>query len=244
MKKISIIFGSIISSICLSFPATAIAIPHQPLPLNDVQLISNYLVNEQANSSYNQMDTEELWTLFSQAEAKKKLYELKQKAVHEQIKLYERPGVHYYPYALSSDTYTQLLELKNQEYEIKTQKEQSDWQKKQIESYLKLTGEKMTKAEIQYALYTNNISSSGSSYEELYQQLYALEMKEQNLELQKKNLEYQYQMGQLKDNDFINQFASVFLEKEQIKTQKEQVHAELDLKKEAYLPQMPQHYLP
>ena len=179
---------------------------------------------------YTDLSAEELWNQFAQAEAYKKLYELQEKALREQLKLLEGPGALYYYYANSegaSDMYARLLELQSEQALLKAQKEQYEWQKKQAESYLKLTGAKLGKAELQYALYAGLLTPSGLSYEELYAQCYSLQLEEQQLELQKKNLEYQYQMGQLADSDFVSQYASVVRQKESVKAQREQYDAEL-----------------
>lgn len=181
-------------------------------------------------SQYTDLSAEELWNQFAQAEAYKKLYELQEKAIHQQLKLLEGPGALYYYASAGGDAsaaYGQLLELQNQQYLLKTQKEQYEWQKKQAESYLKLTGAKMGKAELQYALYAGLLTPSGLSYEELYAQQYALQLQEQQLEMQKKNLEYQYQMGQLEESAFVSQYAAAVYQKETVKMQREQYDAEL-----------------
>ena len=181
-------------------------------------------------SQYTDMNTEELWNQFSQAEAYKKLYELQEKALRQQIKLLEEAGGIYYYYNDDYSTaYSQLTELKNQQYLLKTKKEQYEWQKKQAENYLKLMGIKTGKKELQYALYAGTLSPSGLSYEELSTQRYSLQMQEEQLKLQKKNLEYQYQMNQITDSEFLSQYASAVRQKEMLKMQREQYDAELHI---------------
>lgn len=190
-------------------------------------------------SGFSAMSTDELWTSFAQAEAQKKLCELKEQALHEQIKLYEGPEARYYYYyngGYSSDAYAQLLELKNQEYALKLQKEQYEWEKRQVEEYLRLTGARMGREELRYALYAGLLTSSGLGYDELYTRRYELQMQEEQLELQKKTLEYQYRAGQISDSDFVAQYASVFLQKEETKSQREQTDVELELAGGMYAP--------
>lgn len=179
--------------------------------------------------------TEELWTQAAQAEANKKLCELKQKNLREQLKLYEGPGAYYY-ISNNSTAWETYSQLKSQEYTLKAQKEQYEWQKSQAEWYLKYTGAKMGKAEIQSALYAGTLAPSGLSYEQLYVQRNTLDLQEQQLELQKKSLEYQYQAGQIGDQEFVNQFAALFRQKEEVKMQKDQYAAELEQMAAAYGP--------
>lgn len=181
-------------------------------------------------SQYTDLSAEELWSQFAQAEAYKKLYELQEKAIRDQLRLLEGPGTLCYYYSDSegaSSAYAQLLELQSEQAELKVQKEQYEWQKKQAESYLKLTGAKLGKAELEYALYAGLLPPSGLGYEELYAQCCSLQLQEQQLELEKKNLEYQYQMGQLTDSDFVSQYASAVRKKESVKVQRERYDAEL-----------------
>ena len=181
-------------------------------------------------SQYTDLSAEELWSQFAQAEAYKKLYELQEKAIRDQLRLLEGPGALCYYDSDSegaSSAYAQLLELQSEQAELKVQKEQYEWQKKQAESYLKLTGAKLGKAELEYALYAGLLTPSGLGYEELYAQCCSLQLQEQQLELEKKNLEYQYQMGQLTDSDFVSQYASAVRKKESVKAQRERYDAEL-----------------
>ena len=134
----------------------------------------------------------------------------------------ERPGGVYYDYNNSDDDsapYSQLAELQNQQYLLKTKKQQYEWQKKQAENYLRMTKVKTDKQELQYALYTGTLSSSELSYEELYVQRYSLQMQEQQLELQKKNLEYKYQMEQITDSEFLSQYVFAVGQKKMLKMQ-------------------------
>ena len=134
----------------------------------------------------------------------------------------ERPGGVYYDYNNSDDDsapYSQLAELQNQQYLLKTKKQQYEWQKKQAENYLRMTKVKTDKQELQYALYTGTLSPSELSYEELYVQRYSLQMQEQQLELQKKNLEYKYQMEQITDSEFLSQYVFAVGQKKMLKMQ-------------------------
>lgn len=134
----------------------------------------------------------------------------------------ERPGGVYYDYNNSDDDsapYSQLAELQNQQYLLKIKKQQYEWQKKQAENYLRMTKVKTDKQELQYALYTGTLSSSELSYEELYVQRYSLQMQEQQLELQKKNLEYKYQMEQITDSEFLSQYVFAVGQKKMLKMQ-------------------------
>ena len=178
---------------------------------------------------YDDMSTDELWEQFSYAQAYKKLCEFQEKALHEQIKLLEKP---YAVYNTSnsdySAVYSQLSELKQQQYLLKTQKEQYEWQKRQAEEYLKLTGAKTGKAEVQYSLYIGTLPSSGLSYEELYAQRYTLQTQEQQLELQMKTLDCQYQMGQITEDEFLSHYASAVRQKEMVKMERERYEAEIE----------------
>ena len=49
------------------------------------------------------------------------------------------------------------------------------------------------------------------------------------LELDKKNLEYQYKLGQLADADFLSQYAALLEEKQGLKEQRELLDAQLKL---------------
>lgn len=134
----------------------------------------------------------------------------------------ERQGGVYYDYNNSDDDsapYSQLAELQNQQYLLKTKKQQYEWQKKQAENYLRMTKVKTDKQELQYALYTGTLSPSELSYEELYVQRYSLQMQEQQLELQKKNLEYKYQMEQITDSEFLSQYVFAVGQKKMLKMQ-------------------------
>lgn len=53
-------------------------------------------------------------------------------------------------------------------------------------------------------------------------------MQEEQNELEKKNLEYQYQLGQIDDSSFISGFAAAVLKKEESKQQREQIDAEIE----------------
>ena len=183
-----------------------------------------------ASDQFTDLSAEELWNQFAQAEAYKKLYEFQEKAVHEKLKLLEGPGAFAFYSATDGDPsgiYAQLLDLQKQQYLLKTQKEQYEWQKKQAESYLKLTGAKLGKAELQYALYTGQIAASGLDYDELYAQQYSLRLQEEQQELVKKNLECQYQLGQITEDEFVRQYTDAVRQKETAKMQREQYEAEL-----------------
>lgn len=179
-------------------------------------------------SSLENLDAEDLWDQFAEAEAGKKLYEMKKKSIRDQIRLYEGPGACFYCVAADSDLSSKLLEWKNEEYQLRAQKEQYEWQKKLAEAYLKLTGEKMGKAEIQNAIYYGTVKPSGLDSDELYTKRYDLELKDAELELQKKELECQYQLGQLSDSSFLRQFAAAFLQKEQTRMELDRINAELE----------------
>ncbi|MGO5113636.1 hypothetical protein ACTQ33_01170 [Candidatus Avoscillospira sp. LCP25S3_F1] len=182
------------------------------------------------DTSYAEMSADEAWEQFAQAEAYKKLYEMQARPLREQLRLLEGPGAYYYYYnGDGAAAYSQLMELKNQEYELKLLKEQYEWQKKQAESYLKLIGEKPDRAQLEYAFYTNAATVSGLSYEELYTQRLELQGEEQQLKWQLESLEYQYQLEQISDSDFVAQFAALFRQKEAVKVQREQVDLEIQL---------------
>lgn len=189
--------------------------------------------------------SDQLWTAFAQAEAYKKLYELQEKALREQLHLYEGPGAAYSLYAAGdSQAYSQWAQLKEQEYALKIQKEQAQWQKKQAETSLKLLGEKPDKAQLLYALYAGTCAPSGLDYQQLLTQRYTLQIQEQQLELEKKTLEYQYQLGQVNDDDFVAQFSAAVQQKERIKAQREQAEAEIQLLDAATSPGLAAPLLP
>lgn len=58
---------------------------------------------------------------------------------------------------------------------------------------------------------------------------YELKLQEELLELDKKNLEYQYKLGQLADADFLSQYAALLEEKQGLKEQRELLDAQLKL---------------
>lgn len=250
MKKFFSTFLAAILIICLAIPLLGMARPAHgkgpaaeaaPEPeLEAVSLASQgALTNTSTALDYSgltAMSADELWTSFAQAEAQKKLCELKERALHEQIKLYEGPEARYYYSGYDSDAYAKLLELKNQEYALKLQKEQYEWEKRQAEEYLKLTGARMGREELRYALYAGILTSSGLGYDELYTRRYELQMQEEQLELEKKTLEYQYRAGLISDSDFVTQYASVFLQKEETKSQREQIDVELEMAGGTYAP--------
>lgn len=248
VKRITRVLVAAVLMLCLTIPASAIGPKHggpmAALPtassltalseetlLAEPSALSSFTYTLPDSSIYSDASADELWTQFAQAEAYKKLYELQEHALKEQLKLLEGPGAYYYYYSGGDGTtaYAQLMELKNQEYQIKLQKEQYEWQKKQVESYLKLTGAKMDKAQLEYALYSGAIATSGLGYEDLYTQRSSLQLQEQQLEWQKKSLEYQYQLGQLSDSEFVTQYASIFQQKESAKTQREKLDVEIQL---------------
>lgn len=90
-----------------------------------------------------------------------------------------------------------------------------------------MTKVKTDKQELQYALYTGTLSPSELSYEELYVQRYSLQMQEQQLELQKKNLEYKYQMEQITDSEFLSQYVFAVGQKKMLKMQQQQYDVQL-----------------
>ena len=63
----------------------------------------------------------------------------------------------------------------------------------------------------------------------LQQEKEALKLQEELLELDKKNLEYQYKLGQLADADFLSQYAALLEEKQGLKEQRELLDAQLKL---------------
>lgn len=170
---------------------------------------------------------ETLWTQFSQAEANKKLLELQEKTIRDQIHLLEHGGYYYLYSADSSAAYTQLLELKSQQYQLQLAREQYESQKKQAEYQLQYLGERPGKAELEYLFYTGALTPSGQSYQTLQTQLVSLRWQEENLNTQMKALEYQLQLGQITDSQFVSQYAQLFLQKEEVKLQREQVDAEI-----------------
>lgn len=227
MKKLlyTLILGTLVS--CFALSTSALAAPGPlggPAPTTHAALVSaDYL----DYSEYEDASSRQLWSWLAEAEAQKKLYELQERELHEQVKLLEGPGAYYY-YG-SSDAYDRLLELKSEEYELRIEKEKCEWEKRKLESYLKLIGEKLGKAEIQYALYNGDLDSSGMDCEELYSERYTLQLEEQRLEMEKKELEYEYQMGKLSDRSFVSKFASIFRQKERVKMQREQIDVELEM---------------
>lgn len=177
---------------------------------------------------YADASADTLWEQFAQAEAYKKLYEIQERAVREQLRFLEGPSAYYsYTDGSRESVYAQLMELKNQEYELKLQKEQYEWQKKQAESYLKLLGERPDRAQLEYDLYSGAAALSGLSYEELCMQRLDLQAQEQQLKWQLESLEYQYQLGQIDSDAFVSQFADLFQQKETVKIQREMVDIEI-----------------
>lgn len=236
MKLLRHTLACAIAAMLCVIPVCALPGPHGapaqgvPLVLQNVNTtLPSYTWPD--GSVYTTASSEQLWEDFAQAEAYKKLYEMKEKAIREQLRLFEGPGAccYYYSGADSADVYTQLQELKSQEYALKVQKEQYEWQKQQAEAYLKMTGAKPDKENLRYALYTGAVSPSGLSGEELYAQRYSAQVQEQQAEWQKKNLEYQYQLGQLSDSDFVAQYAAAFQQKETIKAQREKLDVEIQM---------------
>lgn len=172
---------------------------------------------------------EELWAQFCQAEANKKLLELQEKALREQIRLLEHGGYSLY-YGTDGTGYAQLMALKSQQYQIQLAKQQYELQKKQAEYQLKYLGEKPGKGELEYLLSTGAITPTGQSYQELQTQVVSLRWQEESLNTQMKALEYQYQLDQITDSQFVSQYAQLLQQKETVKLQREQADAEIKVR--------------
>lgn len=176
---------------------------------------------------------DELWAQYYGAEAGKKLAELQLEPIREQVRLLERPaGLWYYGYGGEdwSEQYEALTQLKAREYELNLQKEQYEWDKKNAEYQLTLLGEIQKPHELQYQLYlSGGVDLSLESAFSVQQEKEALKLQEELLELDKKNLEYQYKLGQLADADFLSQYAAFLEEKQRIKNQRELLDAQLKL---------------
>lgn len=186
-----------------------------------------------ALTQYTGQSSEALWDQYYEAEASKKLTELQLEPIREQVRLLEHPAALWYSgYGEEdwSEQYQTLTQLKAREYELKLQKEQYEWNKKNAEYQLTLLGELQKPHELQYQLYlSGSVEFSLESALSLQQEKEALKLQEELLELDKKNLEYQYKLGQLADADFLSQYAAFLEEKQEIKSQRELLDAQLKL---------------
>lgn len=227
MKRRNMLPALLLAGLCLTVGAPAVAAPGveaQQLPqASEPNVIQSYVTQS----------SDELWSQFYTAEASKKLAELQLEPLREQIRLLERPaGLWYYGYGEEdwSAQYETLTQLKAREYELKLQKEQYEWDKKNAEYQLTLLGEIQKPHELQYQLYlSGSVDLSLESALSLQQKKEALKLQEELLELDKKNLEYQYKLGQLADTDFLSQYAALLEEKQGLKEQRELLDAQLKL---------------
>ena len=169
----------------------------------------------------------ELWEQFYEAETQKKLIDLRMEPIREQIRLLEHSGI--YLQTGAAPNYQMLMDLKNQEYALHTQKEQYEMIKKNAESQVTLLGEIKKPHVIQYELSSGLTALSGKSVQDLQMEKEALKLREDELELQKKTLDYTYKLGQISEGDFAAQYKQVFRAKEEVKHQRERVDAELSL---------------
>lgn len=222
MKRRKVLPVLLLTGLCLAVGAPAAAAPgveHQQLP--------------QTSYSYVTQSSDALWSQFYTAEASKKLTELQLEPLREQMRLLERPaGLWYYGYGGAdwSEQYDTLTQLKAREYELKLQKEQHEWDKRNAEYQLTLLGEIQKPHELQYQLYlSGGVDLTLESALSLQQEKQALKFQEELLELDKKNLEYQYKLGQLSDADFLSQYTAFLEEKQGIKEQRELLDAQLKL---------------
>lgn len=183
-----------------------------------VQNLANAIASVDAAQSVTQ-SSETLWQQYYEAEANKKLLELKTQPLHEQIKWAEQMG-----------DYTQWLEYKQQEYNAKSQKEQYEFQKKQAEYQLTLLGEIQKPHQRIYAWYEEgNAAWEDTSLEELQLQKETLRMQEEKLELEKKTLEYTYRLGEVGDDAFLTQYQDILQQKQYVKEQRENIEAQSQL---------------
>ena len=186
-----------------------------------------YAVPGSPYAQYVTASSGELWEQFYEAETQKKLIDLRMEPIREQIRLLEHSGI--YLQTGAAPNYQMLMDLKNQEYALHTQKEQYEMIKKNAESQLTLLGEIKKPHEIQYELSSGLTALSGKSAQDLQMEKEALKLREDELELQKKTLDYTYKLGQISEGDFAAQYKQVFRAKEEVKRQRERVDAELSL---------------
>lgn len=183
------------------------AAPLQPFPT----------VAQMDATQYVTQSSEVLWQQYYEAEANKKLLEMKTQPLHEQIKWAEQMG-----------DYTQWMTYKQQEYNFKSQKEQYEFQKKQAEYQLTLLGEIQRPHERVYALYDDETWAE-TSFAELQMQKEALRLQEEKWELEKKTLEYTYRLGEVGDSAFLTQYQEILRQKQEIKQQRETIDAQCQL---------------
>lgn len=186
---------------------------------------------------------EELWEQFYDAEAGKKLVEFQLEPLQEQIRLLEHSANYALHTGLAqegasySDAYRTWLDLKNQAYALETRKEQYELIKKNAEYQLTLLGEIQKPHEIKYELYSSGTSTwSVEDLPALQSEKASLRLEEEQLELQKKSLEYQYRLGQVGEDDFLRQFKEILRQKDSVKRERERLEAELSLMTELFGP--------
>ena len=133
MKRLLGICLTILLSSCVVSPVSARPKHHEASPaINTVSPViaaSNSVIPESsavyADLEYPSItaNSSELWDQLAKAEAYKKLYELQEKSLREELHLYEGPGAAYH-FANSSNTqiYSKWSELKSQEYALKLKK--------------------------------------------------------------------------------------------------------------------------
>lgn len=202
----------ILAMTCCSVFCMVMCVQATAAPLRDISTT----IAQVDMTQYVTQSSDALWKQYYEAEANKKLVELKTQPLHEQIKWAEQMG-----------DYTQWMEYQQQEYSLKAQKEQYEFQKKQAEYQLTLLGEIQKPHQRLYTLYSEGDTTwSSSSLEELQMQKEALRLQEEKLELEKKTLEYTYRLGQVGDSAFVTQYQDILQQKQEIKQQRETIDAQ------------------
>ena len=180
-------------------------------------------------------DTEELWQQFYDSEANKRLIDLKIEPIREEIKYLERSGGYYFfnssnNGAQNSDTYiSRLTDLQNQKLELENKKQQYELIKSGAEYQLTALGEIKKPHEIKYELLENGeVNLSEDELLNLQSEREYLKYQKDLLELDNKELEYKYKIGQISDSDFITQFKQTAAKKQDIQQQYELTKAKIE----------------
>lgn len=224
-KKLCIFCSSILfSSLLTTAPMAA------PLPAEHLYPLSSpsFMLNGQ------DYDTDTLWTQFLEAEANEALLRLdieKLKKTTLPIGPKERESLYFY--LASNQNAGQYSAILQQQYEAELQKTQLEQQKElyklqkeQAKKTLELLGEIYSPKMLEYSIYQNTDFNT-LNYAALMEKQINLKFSLQNYDMQLKNLEYEYLMGQTDKNSFLQEFISLKRSHIDTDNQLKQIEAQL-----------------
>ncbi len=201
---------SIITTIVLSSSFNVFALP------KDANLYANYSLT---NFNLDEINVDELWDKFLNASANEKLLDIKTKKLKESsiaLKPKEKEILYYLSIQNKND-YSELLEnqynIEQTEYTLKSQKELYKLQKKQAEELLKSLGEIKDKRLLEYEIYSSQDFES-QQYTDIFNQQLSIKNKIENIKFSEKELEYNYMIGNITDDQFISSYKELAKEKQ------------------------------